>query len=1189
MIMQEEKEITKALENYESKGQKAAKEIQVKTIKDLNKKKEITQGQFFTPAPVAAFLTKILGLDEYNETYRGRKIAVMDNSCGIGKLLRYVHKDYIVSGIDIDNNAIQYARKTFYERENWQFSTGNVATAEFSDFDVALLNPPFNILIQTDERIKLQGAMWGKNGPDTCIWSHIAAISSAVKAGATIIAMILPENAFKNERDWNIDKILKDYKQVYYAKLNKTFFQKEGANVSPIITIFVKKEGLEALDLSNKDSDLLYTYWYNPSDSYDGEKEIEPFTKLFFHKNTTCDEVNSTAPVLIKNETDIKEEIKRTEKIKSCLWEVLKQLPPFHNKPEVSILYRYRKIHAAKSYPIPLYASSPKLTLNIKNSSEIAFVPDSVYSALIFEAAKRRTPTIGYSGKDPEEKGNKQTWRRFNFVNIAKRIAILTRSQTVQNIFNNFMDQLSYFLKTEKSPELQKLIEKREKQYQREDKYFEKWTFKSEMPNARLLNGEEITLNVIISFDFEEDNKDSTKRISLITIKDEETQENLNETTRIWSYDRTKYSLSFTLPEFKVPITYKIKKLKIRDDGTVNYAFKVKKNKQLHLFAEKLKENGLSNEDVEKIVKENMTLYGINSSQIQQILDKKYSQEKKWTYDNENSIVKAYPKLYDHIKKEVEKTEIPLWNFQKKDIIRTLMKPNAIIGDVMGLGKTRMLLAIAAVMKQRGAKKVLIITEEKLTSGYLKEAEKIDYPYKLVKIKQAKDIPRDLTNTVLLTSYTKIWRDTKDTNKPLWKHLRKVNTLLIDELQNLKSPTTRQTAAIRKIHARRKILASGTPIKNYPYNFFSPMAIAFGENTHINPFSYKGFLFVEENGSLQVTAARQHFINKFVIVAEYSERFKQTLDAGKKRRRFPGIKDIELWNELTRKMIIRRIKEEPEVAEEIKFPSPTIKKIVVTPGEYHKEYYNEFVQKFKEWMLSHMQIEISEGRAMRTLEILMQLIVLQFVSTIPQAFKEDSDLPYKGPELTEKQKKVIEIVENHYKKNEKIIVFSEKPAFCEYMAEKTKNKFKNVVFTGRIPNSKRETILEQFKKQKGAMVMWATTKTGGTGLNIPQANIVVIADRSWVPGDHIQAYSRILRPEQNKEPIVYFVENEAFIDQYMKQLEMYKISAINEGIDGQIDRADISKYISYKDFAMSMLQDMNILSLNELSQYVEAV
>jgi Cft2 family RNA processing exonuclease len=81
----------------------------------------------------------------------------------------------------------------------------------------------------------------------------------------------------------------------------------------------------------------------------------------------------------------------------------------------------------------------------------------------------------------------------------------------------------------------------------------------------------------------------------------------------------------------------------------------------------------------------------------------------------------------------------------------------------------------------------------------------------------------------------------------------------------------------------------------------------------------------------------------------------------------------------------------------------------------------------------------------------------------------------------------------------------------------------------------RNVVLNDFKNN-GTNVLLATTTCGETGLNIQQANVVIIADTSWTPSKQIQAYSRILRPQQTRKPRIYLLRAKGTIDEYMQQL-----------------------------------------------------
>ena len=86
--------------------------------------------------------------------------------------------------------------------------------------------------------------------------------------------------------------------------------------------------------------------------------------------------------------------------------------------------------------------------------------------------------------------------------------------------------------------------------------------------------------------------------------------------------------------------------------------------------------------------------------------------------------------------------------------------------------------------------------------------------------------------------------------------------------------------------------------------------------------------------------------------------------------------------------------------------------------------------------------------------------------------------------------------------------------------------------------------------------------------------MVIIADTSGKPSMQIQAYSRILRPQQTRKPRIYVLRAKVTIDEYMQQLMDAKSEAIDEGIDYQdSSEFDPAKWLSYRDFTVKMLKE----------------
>jgi ERCC4-related helicase len=207
--------------------------------------------------------------------------------------------------------------------------------------------------------------------------------------------------------------------------------------------------------------------------------------------------------------------------------------------------------------------------------------------------------------------------------------------------------------------------------------------------------------------------------------------------------------------------------------------------------------------------------------------------------------------------------------------------------------------------------------------------------------------------------------------------------------------------------------------------------------------------------------------------------------------------------------------------------------------------------------------------------VLAHLTQLQFASTIPQSSKTNTKVAQWTYGLTTKQQRAIELVKEAIAREDKIIVFSERPEFQRFIQEVllTKHGIKSHLFVGQQGIKERNILLDDFR-HNGTNVLLATTTCGENGLNIPEANVVVLADTSWTPSKQIQAYSRILRPQQKKTPKIFLLRARGTIDEYMQQLMDAKSEAIDEGIDYQeAQEFDPKKWLSYKDFTIKMLRE----------------
>lgn len=349
-----------------------------------------------------------------------------------------------------------------------------------------------------------------------------------------------------------------------------------------------------------------------------------------------------------------------------------------------------------------------------------------------------------------------------------------------------------------------------------------------------------------------------------------------------------------------------------------------------------------------------------------------------------------------------------------------------------------------------------------------------------------------------------------------------------------------------------------------------------GDATERNQYGYYSPIErVDERGhqSGYTTGTRQ-FKEDFVSIEWVTPQFAQTLDSGAKSREIPKIKDPEKWWAMMCSKIIRRQRDEPEVKAHITFPKPEISTELLKMSPEHIKHYKHWLDNFAGWFKEQLRMEKEEGHKIDQMMVLAHLTQLQFASTIPQSPKTNTkDAPWTFG-LTTKQHRSIELVKEAIVNEEKIIVFSERPEFQRFVQEVlyTKHRIKAHLFIGQQGIKERNILLDDFR-HNGTQVLLATTTCGEVGLNIPEANVVVLADTSWTPSKQIQAYSRILRPQQKKTPKIFLLRAIGTIDEYMSQLMQAKSEAIDEGIDYQEAAAfDAGKWLSYKDFTIKMLR-----------------
>lgn len=403
----------------------------------------------------------------------------------------------------------------------------------------------------------------------------------------------------------------------------------------------------------------------------------------------------------------------------------------------------------------------------------------------------------------------------------------------------------------------------------------------------------------------------------------------------------------------------------------------------------------------------------------------------------------------------------------------------ACLADDMGLGKTVQVLAyLEKLRKTKKDARALLIVPASLLGNWQKEAEKFAPEMDLLILhgKTAAALEQILSEQqafLTVTTYGMAARIQK---------LQAVNwdCVILDEAQAIKNPGTKQTREIKKLHAKMRILMTGTPIENDLTNLWS-----------LFDFLNKGLLGTSKEFHEYVKGLNEH--------PEGYQKLKTMVSPFMLRR----VK--------TDKRIIADL---PEKIETVDYVSLTKKQVVL----YRK-------------VVADMERQILEVEGIKRSGIILTTIMkLKQICNHPDQYLGE------GGYASEESGKLLmlkEICETIYEKRERVIVFTQFKEITQYLADFLAGIFgtEGYVLHGGTPVAKRGKIVEAFQSEPYVPFLVISVKAGGTGLNLTKANHVIHFDRWWNPAVENQATDRAFRIGQKKNVIVHKLVCEGTIEE----------------------------------------------------------
>ena len=446
-----------------------------------------------------------------------------------------------------------------------------------------------------------------------------------------------------------------------------------------------------------------------------------------------------------------------------------------------------------------------------------------------------------------------------------------------------------------------------------------------------------------------------------------------------------------------------------------------------------------------------------------------------------------------------------------------------ILADEMGLGKTiQVIYYIKQMLKDNPTSKFLIVVPTSLAYNWEHEfdsfASQIKKAICIGSKEKRKHILKDLNKiNVIITTYGLLRED-----EEIYENLN-FNTMIIDEAQNIKNNHAGITKVVKSIKAETKFALTGTPLENSILELWS-----------IFDFIMPGYL---------------------ANLTKFQSKYK--------------IKDFDEDSEILIKGLSKQInpfilrRKKSDVVKEL--PEKLINDIYIDLKDEQKKLYVAELNRVKEEMDKIIKEEgMNKAR----------FLILQLLTKLRQICIDPSIVYDNYTDGSNKIEQLENIVSEYTKNNHKVLIFSSFKTALNIVKEKFNNaKIKTYMIDGSVPAKTRIEMVDNFNENDDIKVFLIMLKSGGTGLNLASADVVIHLDLWWNPQAENQATDRAHRIGQTNTVEVIHLITKGTIEEKILELQNKKRILSDKLIDGEIrdkniiselTKEDIEKLLSYE-------------------------
>lgn len=458
-----------------------------------------------------------------------------------------------------------------------------------------------------------------------------------------------------------------------------------------------------------------------------------------------------------------------------------------------------------------------------------------------------------------------------------------------------------------------------------------------------------------------------------------------------------------------------------------------------------------------------------------------------------------------------------LYPYQCEGALHLAGKGRALLADEMGLGKTVQAIAAALLLREAvGIRRTLVVVPASLKGEWEEQIAffsdaSVESLYGMRQTRLARYAKTEAF--FLVANYEQVIRDWKEINEIL-----KPDLVILDEAQRIKNWKTKTARNLKGLDSPYAFVLTGTPLENRIDELYSLVEF-------VDPRLF-GSLF------------------------RFNRRFYSFDGEGKNE----GMCNLAELHEAVAPILLRRRK----AAIEDELPGRTTKtyKTDMTPEQMRR--YNEHFKTVAELYQLSQRRPLTPKEQDRLQIALGMMRMLCDTCYITDRKIKDS------PKLDEFESVLDDIFADDPKR--KVIVFSEWTRMLDLLMERLDAKgIGYALHTGQIPQKRRREEIRRFKEDPDCRLFLAS-ESGGVGLNLQCASVVVNLDMPWNPARLEQRIARAWRKHQKRDVLVVNMVAGGTIEERMLQTLSFKqgladfvLDALGEASDFERQNRDEAK------------------------------